>query len=225
MFRLIASCVAVLVLAGGVVHGQAGVGNDKAPFTGTHFNRYWQQPWFSEPGVRQQLKLTDEQLSRLNQAYGSAYSSFNDSTTGFQNSTEAQRQERLRQSYGTFHKGLDAASRDVLTPAQQPRFNQLWMQYRGYDAVMDPATARQLNLTDEQIQTLRKYDAAYQQRMTELLSQYRKDKNVAIQGFEQLQPQVSQQIYQVLNPDQRLRWDAMSGDRYRFQPFYGYTPR
>jgi len=201
----------------------AGAGTQAPAAAGSSFMRYGQQPWFGEPGVRQQLKLTDDQFNRLNQSYGNAYSSLQNSMSGLGTLNERDRQARLQQNYGTFSRSLGTAYQDVLTADQQARFNQLWSQYRGYDALLDPTTSQKLNLTEQQIQDLRKYDAAYQQRMQQLWTLYGTNKDMALNAYKQLQPEFNQQLSRTLNPEQLRQWQQMNGDPYRFTPFYGYT--
>jgi len=198
------------------------VGNQQPP-SGQPFLRYGQQPWFGEPAIRQQLKLTDDQFNRLNQSYGPAYSSLNSSMAGLDALNERERQARLQQNYDTFSRSLGTAYQDVLNPEQQTRFNQLWTQYRGYDALLDPRTAQKLKLSEQQIQDLRKYDATYQQRMQQLWAQYGTNKETALNAYKQFQPQISEQISRTLTPEQVREWQQMTGESYRFTPFYGYA--
>jgi len=222
MRKLLLSLATAVTFAA-AANAQTGTGNEKPPLSGQPFLRYGQQPWFGEPGIRQQLKLTDEQYNRLNQAYSPAYSSLNNSMAGLGSLNERERQARIQQNYGTFSRSLGTAYQDVLSPEQQARFNQLWSQYRGYDALLDPTTAQKLNLTEQQLQDLRKYDAAYQQRMQQLWTQYGTNKDMALNAYKQFQPQVSQQINGTLTPEQSRQWQQMTGEPYGFTPFYGYT--
>jgi len=105
-----------LAVAFAVVVANTAFGQVINPKGGINANRYAQSPWFGEPGIRQQLKLTDEQYARLNQGYASAYKTFNESTADLANLSEQQRQDRLNQNYNTFYKSLDTAGQDVLTP-------------------------------------------------------------------------------------------------------------
>jgi len=208
------------------VAASAALGQPINPKGGINANRYAQSPWYGEPGIRQQLKLTDEQYARLNQGYTQAYNTFNQSSAELGTLTDQQRQERLDQNYNTFYKSLDTSSQDVLTPEQRTRYNQLWYQYRGYDALLDPTVRQKMNLTDAQIAELRKYNTEYQQKIGEYTRQYGANKDAALKGYQEIQPQVGERINRVLNEQQRTQWGEMTGSPYRFQPFYGYgTPQ
>jgi len=203
----------------------AALGQPINPKVSINANRYAQTPWYGEPGIRQQLKLTDEQYARLNQVYTKAYNTFNQSAADLGNLTDQQRQERIAQNYSTFYKNLDTSSQDLLSPEQRTRYSQLWMQYRGYDSLLDPTVRQKLNLTDAQVAELRQYNTDYQQKMNDYIQQYGTNRDAAMKGYQVLQPQVGQRINQVLTEQQRGQWGEITGSPYRFQPFYGYgTP-
>jgi len=183
---------------------------------------YYQQPWFGQNGVRQQLKLTDDQYNRLNQTYGPLYQRWDQSWNGMNNIPEAERQARMNESYSTFYRDQDNAYKNILTPEQQSRYNQLSLQYRGYDALLDPTTRQKLNLTDAQVNQLRQYDTEYGKQMDTFLNQYRTNPSEANNAYNKIQPQVNDRINQVLNDQQRRQWTEMTGPPYRFEPFYGY---
>ena len=48
---------------------------------------------------------------------------------------------------------------------------------------------------------------------------------MAVNAYKQLQPQVPQQIGNTLTPEQIRQWQQITGEPYRFSPFYGYTNR
>jgi len=79
-----------------------------------------------------------------------------------------------------------------------------------------------LNLTDAQVAELQKYNTAYQQRYGDLTRQYPTSREAAVKGYQEIYPQVGQRINQVLTEQQRQQWSGMTGDAYRFEPFYGY---
>jgi len=223
---MFASSLMTLALAHGAVDAQ-GVRTDPPGTTngpgGTPSSglRYAPTPWYGERGVRNQLKLTDEQYQRLHQGYGTAYSGIAPPTAT--DLTEQQRQERMQQNYATFYKNLDTSTRQVLTPEQQNRYNQLWMQYRGYDAVLDPTTREKLKLTDAQVQLLNKYNTEYHRQYGNLVSQYGKNPKDANTAYNELNPYVGNRISSVFDENQRRQWTDMTGAPYRFEPFYGYA--
>jgi Spy/CpxP family protein refolding chaperone len=192
--------------------------------SGLYSRGYYARPWYGEPGIRQQLKLTDEQYNRMTQAYDPSYQRLNQAINNSKVSTEQERRAIMNEAYSGFYRDQSNAYKDILTPEQQSRYNQLWNQYRGYDALLDPTTRQKLNLTDKQIQQLQKYDAEYQQQFGSLHNTYTQNRDNAVNSYNQMWPQVSTRIGQVLTPDQQRQWAEVTGTQYRFQPFYGYTP-
>ena len=62
--------------------------------------------------------------------------------------TEEQRSLKMGELRQGFNKNFSTATNEVFTDAQQrQRYNQLYLQYQGYEAFSDPMVQEKLNLT------------------------------------------------------------------------------
>jgi hypothetical protein len=114
----------------------------------SRFNQVSPTPFFSDPGVRQQLNLNPNQFSSLNQAYRVAFQRYQQAINNLNpNLTEAQRALALQQLQAQFNQDLSASVNSTLTnPQTMSRFNQLNRQFLGFHAFNDPRIRQQLGL-------------------------------------------------------------------------------
>jgi hypothetical protein len=113
-----------------------------------------QTPWFNDAGVRKQLGLNDAQFNQLNKSYSQYFDKYRGGFDQFGKLNDQQRMQRAMELTGTFYNTFGQTSRDVLTPDQTARFQQLYLQYRGPAALTDPSIQDTLKLTPQQRQTL-----------------------------------------------------------------------
>lgn len=186
-----------------------------------------QTPWFADQSIRQQFKWNDDQYNRLNTAYQKSYSSYQQELNRLNSLPAEQRQQRMSELQGNFWKDFSTTTNEVITdPQQRQRYNQLYLQYRGYGAFEDPMIAQKLNLTDEQRQKLRQFGTEWSTQMGTLGQSYRTDREGATKRFQQMQSQSGERINSVLTPEQQRSWREMTGESYQFQPgvyFQGST--
>jgi len=179
-----------------------------------------QTPWFSNPQVRQQFKLTDQQYNALNQAYGTAWQQYQQGIQGLDKGlTDAQRAQRIQEMQQGFYRNFGTnLSQTINDPQQLQRFQQMQLQYRGYGAFSDPTVQEKLKLTPEQRQKLGQYGTEWEKEMTGLAQGYEKDPTAAGKRFSELQTQAGERLNTILTPEQQRAWQEMTGPRYTFQP-------
>jgi hypothetical protein len=179
-----------------------------------------QTPWFSNPAVRQQFNLNNEQYTNLNQAYQDAWSRYQQGVNGLSNTlTGEQRQQKMHELQQGFHKDLGNASGTILAEdAQRQRYNQLHWQYRAYGAFQDPAVAAKLNLTPEQRAKFDQLHGDWTNKINDIAAIYQTDRADAVRRFTQLQYGSNQGVNSVLSPAQQKTWQQLIGNPYPFQP-------
>jgi len=186
-----------------------------------------QTPWFSDQGIRQQFKWNDDTYNRMNTAYQKAYGTYQQEYNRLGNLSGQERQQRMSELQNNFWKNFSSSTGDIITdPQQRQRYNQLYLQYRGYGAFEDPMIAQKLNLTDEQRQKLRQFGNEWNTQMGTLGQSYQTDREGASKRFQQMQSQTGERINSVLTPEQQRTWREMTGESYQFQPnvyFQGST--
>jgi len=179
-----------------------------------------QTPWFSTPEIRQQFKFNDDQFNRLNKAYQESWTRYNTGVSGLDKTLSAeQRDARMRELEQGFYKDFSGVTGNIITdPAQQQRYNQLYLQYRGYGAFQDPMVTEKLKLTPEQRMKLGTFGQEWSKQMSDLAPMYQKDREGATSRFTKMQSEYNERINSVLTPEQRQTWQQMRGDAYTFPP-------
>ncbi len=182
------------------------------------YNGYPQTPWFSNPSVRQQLQLNEQQYNQLNQSYGKAWTQYNKERNLIDNKlTPEQRQQREGELSSSFQRSFSPAVDSTFSdPAARQRYNQLYWQYQGYDAFRDPTVQQQLNLTPEQQQKLNQYGTAWNQQYHTWQTQYPQNREQVRQQFRDARRASRQRIDSVLTPEQQQQWNKMVGKPYEF---------
>jgi len=181
-----------------------------------------QSAWFNNPQVRQQLNWNDEQFNGLNKAYQQSYMNYQQGINGLDKTlTDAQRQQRLTDLQQSFYKDFSVASdKHLADPAMRQRYNQLYWQYRGYDAFTYPPIAEMLKLTPEQRDRFTQLQQTWNTQMSKLSPMYQNqnDRQLALTQFGKLQSESNTQINGILTPEQQTQWRQMAGVAYTFPP-------
>jgi hypothetical protein len=175
-------------------------------------------PWFADPAVRQNLNINEKQFGTLNQMWSDSYRRYRLALGNVDTLKDAERIERMRELSGNAITDFQRSSNQVLSPEQLQRFNQLYLQYRLYDAFTDPQVQQQLRLTDQQRARFRELGQRYNQQLIDAYKNAHTDRTGAVRQFETLQQQNSNQIGTVLNPQQQQQWRAMTGAPFMFPP-------
>ena len=177
-----------------------------------------QTPWFSNPMVRQQLQLNENQFNQLNQGYTQSWSRYNQGLTGLDKSlAENARLQRQQELSGSFNKDFSKSIDDVFTDkAARQRYNQMDWQYRGYGAFNDPTVQQQLKLNDEQRQKFNQYNNEWNQQMGTWQREFGNDREGVNSKFSIARKEWQNRIDSTLTPDQRTMWRDMSGKPFDF---------
>lgn len=192
--------------------GQAGA-QGSAQF---NYGGITQQPWFADQGIRQQLRLNDNQYNQLNKAWGTQWQTYSRGMGQLNNVPEDQRAARMSEMNQNFNRGFSTATKDVFTPEQQQRYNQLYYQYQGYNAFNDPQVQQKLNLTDAQKQKLRQYSTQFQTQQNDINKSVTTDRQGAGKRFGELRNRDRDFTNSFLTDEQRQTWRQMTGEPYTF---------
>jgi hypothetical protein len=179
-----------------------------------------QTPWFSNQDIRQHFKLTDQQFNQLNQTYGEHYGIYQQGVNKFgKDLNPEQRFEKMQELQQRFNKDFSATANNVFTdPQQRQRYNQVYLQYQGYNAFSDPSVQEKLNLTPEQRQQIAQYGQDWDKRMNDLGRTYQTDREGSTKQFNEMRTQSGERLNTVLTPEQQKSWQQMTGEPYQFQP-------
>lgn len=183
------------------------------------FGQINQNPWFANPAIRTQLKLNDDQWTRMNQTYAQYYGTYNKAITPFNNVanlTDAQRQS-LIESQNRFYSDFGNSTASFISPEQQARLQQLARQYRGYGVFSDPTLTERLKLEQDQRDRLLRYQQEYNTQLANYYRSLQTSPDPEGTRFNAIRQEMFNQINSAFNENQRIIWKELIGDPYSFQ--------
>jgi hypothetical protein len=215
-----AGVVAVLASASAEAQQKGPTNQGQQGPPGAYHGGIGQTPWFSNPEIRQQFKLNDTQFNDLNKSYGEAYGKYQQGTKAFgKDLTPEQRNQKMAELHQGFHKDFSTSVGKVFTdPQQQQRYNELNLQYQGYNAFSNPMVQEKLQLTPEQRQQLARQGQDWNKKMEGLGQTYQNDPKGATKQYNDMRNMYGQQLNTVLTPEQQKSWQQMTGKTYNFSP-------
>jgi len=193
------------------------------------FNGINQTPFFTDPGVRRQLGLNDNQFNTLNRSYNSAYGRYRAGLDGLNPTlTDQQREQQImllqNQFNSDFGRSLDTTFNN---PQFRSRYDELNRQYMGFNSFNDPAIQRQLNLSPQQQLQVRRLAADWRKQMQQATRGNGTDAiatSISPEQWSQMHSQYWDQLNSVFTPQQRQTWSQLTGQRYNFPPNAYFPP-
>lgn len=185
-----------------------------------------QTPWFSDPDVRTELKLADEQYERLNGDYTNSWRRYNEGVNALPlDLAEEDHLQRRRELSTRFYSDYSPALEATLTDAAaRRRYQQLDWQYRGYAAFEDPGVRKQLHISDEQMRQLGGYNSQWNTQMSKWRSDYATQRDQTTKQFNESRAEARARINSILTPEQRAKWNELIGKPYDFSPGVYFRP-
>src|SRR5579864_3835186 len=174
--------------------------------------------FYQTQGVQQQLNLTPNQLQRMNDLYSQTNNQYQKRFNDFNNLTPQERADRMRALATDFNTQYSKSLGSVLSEQQMQRYNQLSSQYRGFDLFADPAIQKQLNLTTEQADQLRRADTDYQRELSELSKVAGTNRADATRRYGDLAQRRASKMNSILTAQQQQQYQALTGEPYNFPP-------
>jgi len=186
---------------------------------------YYPSPIYQMNDVGRALNLTPEQTTRLNQLTEQTQARFRDQYDKLSTIEERDRAARLADLNRQYNTTWMQGSRNIFNDTQMNRYQQLQLQYGGFNSLSDPDVQRRLNLTDEQRNSLRQSIDWSNQQMAELNRQAASDRDRALQAYRDYQRQYQDRFGKFLTPEQLKTWQQMTGESFMFQPSFAPPPR
>lgn len=177
-----------------------------------------EDPWFGSEGLREELELDDDQVKRLNDAYGATWKQMraNQADSG-RDLDEQARGQRLNEYRDRFDDEFNRSTSDVFrNDAQRNRFNQLRMQYQGYGAFNNPRTRAQYNLNDTQIRQLEELNNEWNNNMNDFRNTYVNDREGTTSRFNDFNASARTRFEGILNDQQRQQYNQDTGEAFNF---------
>jgi hypothetical protein len=170
--------------------------------------------------VGKSLTLTPDQINRLNTLTDQIQAQYRQNYAGLSSLNEQQRlarqQELNREYYNAWNKGAN----DIFNDAQRTRYQQLNYQYGGFNSLDDPDVRKRLNLTPNQMDTLRDNAVWSNQQLQNINRLGATDAAKATQMYRDYWTQRQERLNKFLTPEQQRTWAQMTGEPYTFQPIF-----
>jgi hypothetical protein len=177
-----------------------------------------EEPWFDAEGLQDELELDDDQIKRLNDAYGATWKQMRAHQADSGNDLDEEaRGQRLKEYRDRFDDEFNRSTSDVFrNEAQRNRFNQLRMQYQGYGAFNNPRLQSELNLNDTQIRQLQELNRDWDTNINELRGSYAADREGTTGRFNDFNASARSRFEGILNEQQREQFNQMTGEPFDF---------
>ena len=182
-------------------------------------------PLYRMNDVSKSLNLSQNQLSQLNDMTGKVQSQFQRDFQRLNSLPErdqaAQRQQLLQQYGAAWTK----SARDIINEQQLNRYNQLNLQYQGFDALLnDPMVQNRLNINADQQKQLRDSATWSQQQLQDINRRAASDRDAATRLYQDYWKDRQSRFNKILNDQQMRTWQQLTGNSYNFQPNFPSQP-
>jgi hypothetical protein len=166
----------------------------------------------TNPSVKKELKLTDDQLTKVQDALGKVQEKHKDSFTKFLQMSKEEQRKVVR----SFTEDYNKAVASVLDANQVKRFKQIQWQLAGVGALEDPELQKSLKLSDDQ-----------QKKLTAMFEEFSKKVQELSQGgnvegqrekFEKIRKDTEEKANGVLTDEQKKQWKEMQGEPFKLEP-------
>ena len=152
------------------------------------------------PQVQQELRLTDDQKAKMQEAGQQMMGDFAD----LQNADPAERAKKMEEVQKSISDKLNA----ILTPEQTKRLKEISLQVQGAAALLDPEVSQQLGITEDQKQQLQDLQEKMKGQFGELRNAAPEQRQAK---FQQLRRDAEADAMNILTPPQRDKFEQMKG--------------
>jgi hypothetical protein len=177
---------------------------------------------YQSPDVAKSMRLTAEQVDKLNQISELAQTRFR---TNYDKLTPEERSRQIQELNREYTADSLRGARDIMNDDQWKRYQQLSLQYGGFYSLTDPEVEKRLRLTDQQRINLREYMEWSDKQMQDInkVGATNRDKGEAL--YRDYQKEYQSRFNKLLTTDQQKAWREMAGEPYNFAPAFVAPPR
>ena len=117
------------------------------------------------------------------------------------------------------------SARDIINEQQLNRYNQLNLEYQGFDALLnDPMVQNRLNINADQQKQLRDSATWSQQQLQDINRRAASDRDAATRMYQDYWKDRQSRFNKILNDQQMRVWQQLTGNPYNFQPNFPSQP-
>jgi hypothetical protein len=169
----------------------------------------------SMPEVQAELKLTDEQKTKVTEMLGQLRGGRRGQGGQFGNLSREERQKQLAERRANEEKQVQT----ILNTDQLQRYHQLQLQRQGLSSLRDPKVEDELKLTEDQrskVDGIFKEQADETQKALESAGGGRRARGAARTQLEEIRKKTDEKLQAVLTDDQKKQWKEMLGAPFKF---------
>lgn len=163
------------------------------------------------------LNITSGQIDRFDRRVGQLAVEYADGLRRLDELPTAQRAGRARLLEEQFRAGVNLAARDVFTPGQFARFEQLGRQYGAFAALAEEKFKERLGLSDAQLRSLAS-SVDWQRDQVQAIDRLLigKDRERALRNYRDYRTQYQERLGQLLTPEQMRTYRELTGEPFDF---------
>jgi hypothetical protein len=183
---------------------------------------YYPTPLYNMNDVAKTININDKQMSQLNEVNQGVQGRFRADYEKLATLPDKERFARTQELNRLYNTESMKGMGNVLSPEQLARYEQLQLQYNGFNSLADPGVQKRLNLSEQQLKQLGNSVDWSNQQMQEINQLATTDPDKAMQQYRDYQKTNQSRFKQYLTADQQRLWTSLTGDPYQFQP--AFTP-
>ena len=166
--------------------------------------------------VQKEIKLTEEQLKKYQEFNKGNESKVQEMRDAFQNMDREKAQEIQKEIAAATEKFI----KDTLNADQSKRLKQISRQVMGPNAFTDEETAKELKLTDEQKDGIKKVveDLGAESKAAFTGADDQEARQAAFKKIQGLRTEATEKITKMLTADQKKVWKDLTGDKFDLPP-------
>jgi hypothetical protein len=185
------------------------------------------------PEVRKELKVSEDQGRDIDELLESASDRGRDNRDDFQDLDEEERQQRLdeiRKKAAEANKATDEKLAKILDEKQSERLTQLRLQREGFNALAQPDFAKQLGVSEEQQDKIRKAQEKLRPQggaRPEFQDMSDEERQEFFAKMQKDREDAEKEMTAVLTADQQAKWKQLKGEEFEFPRgggFGGFGP-
>ncbi|HEV3167166.1 MAG TPA: hypothetical protein VGZ22_24370 [Isosphaeraceae bacterium] len=172
-------------------------------------------------GVQQELKLDAAQTEKVNSYVQETRAKRQEQFQKLQDLSQDERRTKMQELAKAANEETQKALKDLLTPTQLTRFNQIDLQQRGVmGAVADPELRSKLKITEDQNKQIQTLTEAFSAAAQEIRQKNQGDFQEIMKQTAPLRKETTDKITALLTEDQTKLWKDMTGEPYevKFEP-------
>jgi len=168
--------------------------------------------------VKKDLALTSEQTKKLEDVQQDQQDKMRAAFQEMRDSGGQPDPDKMREMFTKMMKESEKAAMAVLTPEQQKRLKEIWVQVSGNRVVLDEDMQKELALTADQKAKVKALQAKQQEAMQSVMEQMRNqeiDRDQAMEIFKKNDKALDTELGKVLTAEQAAKLKGMAGKPFK----------